>query len=371
MDKWSGGASNTRPQTPSETPVRVLVDWLSVTFNLVGDYDDVKQFLYLDHLDWELHDFGMNTFKTHIRSGNLVIQNKDEYTYQLFLTGQGCREYEQVGHLDWLQLIALLKKYANARATRIDLAIDDFKGYYNVGMIRGAFFDGRCVTRFRHADIKQSYTTGDLELTMDSFYLGSQSSRLSINFYDKKLEREGKGLEVTVDKWTRTELRCKREYADEVLDMILIYGGDVGTIAMGILKKNVRFVRKSNDKKAYRRPTIKWWSDFVKNVESLSFTLVAPDKTIETTKSWLTRAVAPSLATIRKADPLHFDKFLESILDNGAERLNSRHLSMIQQHQRVLPQSVLNAQEASRKRLQDDIDQATQQLDDFFNKSEK
>lgn len=339
IEKCMGGDSNTRPPNTQQSDLRVLIDWVSCTFDLPGHeglYDAVK-FLYLDHLDFEEFEWGMNTFTTHLRSSNIVIQKKGVHTYQLFLTGQGCREYEQVGKLTWLELFSLLKDEANAVFTRLDLAVDDFKGYFNVDLIRRTFLDGRCVTRFRQAYNTEAYDVGTLERTMDSFYLGSMKSRLSVNFYDKRLERQSAGKDVEVDEWTRTELRCRKEYADMVADLLIFKNGEAGELALGILKKHVRFIRKSKEKNKSRIPSIKWWVDFLRGVDGVQLSLAAPDKTIETTKDWLSHSVMPSLAMLKQADPVMFKKFMMKEIEDAVDRLNSKHRAMIENYKMSQP----------------------------------
>lgn len=327
-----GGCSNTRPPNTVETPLRVLVDWVSIGFNLEAGFDDVFDLLGLSKLEFEFHDWGMNTYHKHARFSNIVVQQKDEFRYQLNLSGQGCREFEDYSTLDWYQLFAILKDLCDGKATRIDLAIDDFKGYYNVGMVRRAVKNKLFRTRMRMADDRVRYNLADVSTIMDSFYIGSMDSRLSINFYDKKLERESKDLEVTEKFWTRTELRCKKDYADQVIDMILLHE-NIGTLAMGILKKHITFIRKSNATNKSRVPAIKWWDDFLKNVESVQLSVKAPDKTLEKTKNWLGKSVAPSLATVKESDPLQFDEFMRELLEDGESRLNIKHQRMIDQYQ--------------------------------------
>lgn len=326
------GVGNTRPPNTSTPRLRALVDWVSVGFDLNGDFEDVCDLIGLGKLEFDSFDWGTDTYTSHIRFSNIVIQKKYEFNYQLYLSGQGCREFEEYSTLDWIQLFSILKDFCNAKATRFDLALDDFTPYYSVNMIRRTFLDGRCRTRMRKARVNQDYDTKSLALTMDSFYLGSIKSRLSINFYDKKLEREANGFEVTEESWTRTELRCKREYADDVIDILLI-NDDIGAVLMGILKRHVSFIKKSKQKNKSRVEFIKWWADFLKGVEGIQLSVKAPDKTIEKTRNWFIGSVAPSFATLQKAyDPEEFAEFMKEALEGGAERLNQKHESMIKQY---------------------------------------
>lgn len=349
-DMCIGGVGNTRPENTYQSDLRVLVDWVSVTFDLPLGYDEVKQLIGLGNLEMEYHDWGFDTFQTHMRFGQIYLLRKGDHTYHLQLRGQGCREYEQLSSIDWIQLISLLRDFTRSKFTRLDIAIDDFSNKFTVNMIRKAFLNNQCVTRMKVGEDKKRYRTSDLSTIMDTFYFGSMQSRLSLNFYDKKLEREGAGNEVQVESWTRTELRCKREYADQVADMILLYEHDLGKVAFGVLSKNIRFVRPHDDKNKSRVPIIKWWADFIGKVDKLKFSLEAPDRTIERTKKWVGHQVSPSWSMLYVADPDKFNEFMLESLEDGLSRLNEKHYMMIEQYQ------ALEYEKAKRKLLDIEID---------------
>lgn len=333
------GLGNTRPERTTETGLRVLVDWVQATFFFTGDYGEVFEVLGLSHLDFEHFGFGRDTFTEMMKFSNITVMKKEEFTYRLVLSGQGCREYETFGNFDWIQLFTILRSFS-ADFRRIDIAIDDFGGHYSVSKIRECFRRGNAVTRMQEYDdrTKRKVSTG--ALTMDSIHLGSMESRLSINFYDKKLERENKkgaNLEVIEESWTRTELRCKREYANQAIDMILLHEHDLGKVAFGILSKNLRFI--SNYKVVNKRKArvAKWWSNFIGKVDKLHFSLKAPDKTIERTKQWHKNSVAPSMAMLKKAFPTEdeFYRYINELVEDGNERLNDVHENMIKQYHQL------------------------------------
>lgn len=333
-EKCTGGISNTRPERTRENTLRALIDWVSISFEVeTSDWTQIAELLGVDHLDFEYHDYGYDTYQEHIRFSNIVVMRKDDFKYRLNLSGQGCREYETYSRLDWLQLFLILKDFLRGKATRIDLAIDDFGKRFTVDLLRRTFLDDRCVTRLSKMREMREYDTGDLSLTMDSLYFGSLSSRVSINFYDKKLERESKDKEVTVESWTRTELRLKREYADDVIDYLLMPNADVGSVALGILQDKIRFVRSGNDGNKRRRPVLQWWTRFLNDVKPLKLSLKAPDKTIEKSIDWVEHSVAPTIATLKLAmGEDEFKEFLSELIADGESRLNENHRQMIRQY---------------------------------------
>lgn len=337
------GVSNTRPERTQESlelQQRVLVDWVQCTFHLDFTYMEVIEYLGLKNEAFTYFDYGRDTFQDMMKFGNITIMRKGVSTYRLVLTGQGCREFETFSTLNWIELISRLKECLGCDFRRIDIAIDDFQKIFDVNMIREQVLAGLSVTRLEEATDKRKYKIATGEITMDSFYLGSMDSRFSINFYDKKLERENyknKDFEVTVETWTRTELRIKREYANDITNMMLIYEDKLGELALSILNKNVRFIEDDGKANKRRSPVIHWWKKFIGNVGKLSFTLEAPDKTIEKTKNWHRKSVAPSIAMVAKSFPnmIEFYDYIKELVELGEERLTETHENMIEQEKAI------------------------------------
>lgn len=344
---WTDGDSNTRPECPTQPPLRVLVDWVQVTFTCDYDWEEVFELFGLKKLETEYRDWGTDTFKEHMRASNIVLQRKDQFTYQLRLSGQGCREFETLSGFNWLQLFTVIRSFPKSRFTRIDLAIDDFNEHFTVNKVKDYLDNGYCVTRLDESTDKVRKKIPkrlfDEELQEEKFiqktienslYIGSMKSRLSINIYDKKLEREERDqiTDGTWDTWTRTELRCKREYADQTADFILHFQNDLGEVALGILNKNIRFVMKNHsDNRIRRRPNVRWWETYIGKVQKLKFSLKAPDRTIEKAKTWFNHSVSPTLAAIYQSDPITFNSWLIEMRQDGETRLNEKHKMMIQQ----------------------------------------
>lgn len=337
------GVSNTHPERTGisfELKQRVLIDWLQCTFQLDLTFKEVIEYLGLKNEAFTYFDYGRDTFTEMMKFSNITIMRKGVCTYRLVLTGQGCREFENFSTLNWIELLDSLKSCLGCRFTRIDIAIDDFDKIFDVTTIRTAVLDGLTVTRLEEATDKRKYKVATGELTMDSFYLGSMDSRFSINFYDKKLERENfkkKEFEVTVETWTRTELRVKREYADDITNMILLDQENLGTIALGVLHKNIRFIQDDGKENKRRAPITDWWAKFIGNVEKLKFSLEAPDATIEKVKNWHRKMVSPSIAAVAKSFPnmIEFYDYIKELVELGEERLTEKHEMMIEQDKEI------------------------------------
>ncbi len=70
----------------------------------------------------------------------------------LEIFGQGCRFLESHWreNFKWSDFFVLAKCYALKKATRLDLAFDDFKGLLNISTLAKKTENGDLVTRFRN-----------------------------------------------------------------------------------------------------------------------------------------------------------------------------------------------------------------------------
>ena len=55
----TGGLSNTRPERTQENTLRALIDWVSISFEVMSsDWTQITELLGVDHLDFEYFDYG-------------------------------------------------------------------------------------------------------------------------------------------------------------------------------------------------------------------------------------------------------------------------------------------------------------------------
>lgn len=132
-------------------------------------------------------------------------------TCQLELKGEGCREFEYRNpEKNWLNLMTFLN-ILNAKATRIDVAIDDFSNQIDLDWL-----DKKARKRFYTSSIiSKPKPIG----TFDDGYsitFGTTSCPLQLCIYDKKYERQVNGRTITEDTWTRYELRYRGDKAKQL-----------------------------------------------------------------------------------------------------------------------------------------------------------
>lgn len=117
---------------------------------------------------------------------------------------------------------------------RIDLALDNFDDIYYYPSDLDMYVNNSLVSsrwrscRFMHEKTMQGVITGS------TFYLGSTSSDLFCRIYDKKLEQQGKHIDVDRE-WVRWELVFKRDRAQAVFIELLNNNFQLGETFVGVL----------------------------------------------------------------------------------------------------------------------------------------
>lgn len=327
---------NTGAQNTSQTALRSCVDWLQATFKNVHNVQEIIQILGMELTDFTPCDSGQYGYKEQVRCGHIAIyfNGRENMGVHLEMTGQGCREYETMSIFSWSRLFCLFMNY-DVNITRLDLAVDDFEGYFTLKQLKRKIRQGAVRSLFRSAmEIrKSSLDTG--ESKGDTIYFGSEKSRVRIRIYDKYLEMISKGrqLEEELTFWNRTELQFRDERANAVAYLIAIDKDSLGEIITGILKRYINFCVKSKDTNKARWKVCKFWTDFLGDVEPLKLTEIAPDRTVEDTKDWIQKQVEPSLSMLYVA--FENDKTLmDKIVYEGLMKMKDKHFDMLERYMR-------------------------------------
>jgi phage replication initiation protein len=330
---------NTGAQNPSKSGLRACVDWVQATFKIFGS-ELIDEFIFsvlgLDPADFREVN-GEHGYQKCKRLDNIAIyyDGAAGMGVHLKMSGQGCRLYEALSRdkKPWSVLLGMFLDM-EANFTRLDGAIDDFDGYFKIDQVVRKIKKGELVSKFKQARSMESIEikTGDSKGT--TIYFGSAKSRIQIRMYEKNLERENAGheLEEGITCWNRTEVQARDERAQAIAEVIA-EDGDIGKVVSGILKHYLRFVVKGKDKKRSRWGTAPFWERFLGDVEALKLTEKAPDRTIEKTKAWLEKQVAPSLAALIKAYDGETEMIYQMIKD-GNKRLKNKDLEMIDRFKR-------------------------------------
>lgn len=340
----SAGVSNTPAVNTGENGLSACLDWVSCSFSIATDMQQIFILIGIDDLSTlEIKKGARYEFagydKTYLIGKIELMHYKcDEGMDHWFLnmSGQACRQFEISSRIDFVTLFALLINL-DAVFTRIDGAIDDVKGFYSVDKFRNAVYKEQCVTKLRTWGNHQRglIATGNRDITMDSFYLGSRDSRYFINVYDKRKEQIARGLEVAdlPDFWVRTEIRFSYEYADLFVIHLVNNKEPVGHHLKSFLNDKVVFLKPtsmlvdSNRSRLAKDITnhARWWRSFLNGAGKLHLSTYAPDKTLAESREWLEKQVSTTLAMLHMYDAENYHELIKELTILGLDKMKKKH----------------------------------------------
>ena len=322
---------NTGAENTNQSGLRACVDWVQATFKNLFSYQELVDILGLKSN--EFYDCGgMYGYKSGLRFGHIAIfyDGNAEMGIHLEMSGQGCREYESYNQLSWKELFLECFRH-DAHFSRLDVAVDDFRGYFTISSLKRRIKNRECISKFKNAISIEKLDLESGDSKGETIYFGSASSRLQVRMYEKNHERQGKGFELEegLDVWNRVELQTRNERSETIATLIATDYQELGKMVCGILKHYIRFaIPDKKDSNRSRWKTAKFWEKFLGQVEKLRLSEVAPDRTVEKTLSWVDRQVTPSLAVLYEAFDGDFE-LLQGLILNGADRLTDKHRDMI------------------------------------------
>jgi phage replication initiation protein len=347
----SRGAQNT-----SRFTLRACVDWVQATLKNVHDVHDVIDLLGIPRENFKEFPTGKYGYKSHVRFGHIAIyyDGRPDMGIHIEMSGQGCREFEQYTKKDWSMFFALLLNF-DVNFTRLDLAVDDFVGYFTIQQVVQKIRRGHVASKFKEARRHDSFKIATGENTGITVYFGDATSRLQVRFYDKFKERISKGKEILegITCWNRIECQLRKERAMSAAVILAHEYHNTGQLVFGILQNYIRFLVPGKDSNKSRWKTCKWWEDFLHGVEKLKLTQVAPDATIERAKSWVERQVAPTLAMLYEAFDYDED-LLHDFVKEGLPRLTDKHKDMIKRFKDER-EKIKKEQEEKKEKIKDNL----------------
>lgn len=197
--------------------VDVVIDWFQCTIQ-GNDVEDVVKKVFHTSLENCLHTpsgrFGYNNTYTYASTIHIMYHDiRSDMGVHIMLSGSACRELEDlITFKDFFERIILFEV---CKVTRIDIAIDTYKKYFDIASLRKKISDAELVSKFRKGTFIEQINVSDGSQESASLKFGSMSSDIYIVFYDKLAERKNAGYTVddSVDFWLRTELRFKHDLA--------------------------------------------------------------------------------------------------------------------------------------------------------------
>lgn len=321
-----------------ENGLRALVDWVSVSFSDVKTLTDLAGLLQMPEQAFEVRDVGYRGYTSSATYGHITLawgspKNAENMGGFIEMSGQGCREYENHFdlNLDWSHFFALVMNF-NHKFSRLDLAIDDFKGYFTIEQAYRCAKKGCLVAqRVKKARSYEEFFLDDGKTHGRTLYIGKADWQITL--YDKVAERDNANADVLdyVKFWNRYELRLRNKIATDAAHVLAFESYTVGEFVKGFMAAKIDFkVNNLTDSNKSRWKSQRWWTKFLNNAEKIALSQVAPDPTIERIGSWLERQVDTSLSTYIEA----FDNdrvVIEYFKLKGAEKKKKKHEQMIEQ----------------------------------------
>lgn len=316
-------ASNTGAERTKEEPVRALVDWVRVTFFDVPIEQIVLVFLNMKLEDFENLDKGRYRYQKTLRRGNISLYYdgiEEGMGVLLDISGEGCRELESwEGFVGWKEFFEACL-YHDCNVPRLDIAIDDRKGYFTMKQIEKKVDKKEVVSRFKGVEKHEKQSLGEDDPKGKTVMFGSRNSMVCVRFYDKLKELIRKKKPAgNWEIWTRVEIELKNERAKKVAEYIA-EGRDVGELVKGILTRYIRFVSKPKGSDSNKRRWKTWrnWERFLKGVQVIKLGTAPEEKTIEENIDWIKRQVSKTMLKVVMAESM---EFVEKLVVNDKNQL--------------------------------------------------
>lgn len=341
----NGGSSNTPLQSTKRRELEACVDWFSSTFigNLFNE--QFCELLHLEKADFEHRKLDdKNEYDDRYTYQNLITvstrnetEEKQAYTH-IDIKGQGCRwlEANWSDGFTWQDYFNILRSvYTLHHITRLDVAIDDYKGHLNITTLHRKMRE----KHFRSTAGLRSWRyieSGDIQsdktLNGQTLYLGKGD--IEFRFYDKLAQLTSllaiipEGIEF----WNRYEIQLRHDRAEVVFNMIANGDFEIGTLVKSIMSEYLCFlVPHKTDSNKSRWAVCGFWTKFLGNVTGVRLTMQPLEKSVERTKKWIEYQAAISLAVL---DECFNDSgyYFRNLVDEGRNRMTKEHFQMIEQY---------------------------------------
>lgn len=143
-------------------------------------------------------------------------------TCSLEMKGEGCREFERNNpDKSWKQFLVFLRGAYDVRASRVDIAVDDFSG----DVITFDYIEDKLRRKMFTSSFKKSPCVGGNDEEGKSYTFGKRKkgsrTNMQLCIYEKHKEQLSKGKENIQPYWTRYEMRFMHEKAAYILDAII------------------------------------------------------------------------------------------------------------------------------------------------------
>lgn len=367
--------SNTGGVDTIENGLIACVDWVQVTFKTFRNLQDACDILRLPISNFEIKETGFFGYRQSAKFGSILIgwdpssPSQNGLGVHIAMSGQACREYEKFFDLNmnWSEFFALAMNFPH-NFTRLDIAIDDFKGYFTIKQLYRTAKAG-CMTaqRVKLARYFENFNIEDGKTQGQTFYVGKAD--WMFRFYDKKVERSQAGydLEDYLNCWNRYEIQLRGELATQAAHILAFEQYSLGAFAKGFFSAKIDFkIKSKTDSNKSRWQSKKWWLEFLGDCEKVRLSQVAPEPTVPKIKRWIGTQVDASFATLIEAlgdEKLVYDYFYF----RGKEKMGLKHENILEEFERYPEQKkfiVAEMKEYNKSMKQRENDEIVQKIID-------
>lgn len=344
--------------------LRLCLDWLSwtLTSEEISNVDSVISMMGYPSSDFYVMPTGRNGYRSQLRhriypifilydgnsnmgihvdvSGSAIsnlLKHFPAPSCRIKDTPFGTQGYETSDFNTTVLRELLVRINELGHITRLDLAIDDIGAeYYTLSELHDIFSSHMYVSRFRtwkeFVSYRHDYVSGH------TIYFGSRTSSIMLRIYDKQMEQNEKLIpagQIPIETpWIRWELELKSERARRAAEHI-IEGKNIAELTIGVLSNYMRILEYDNVRKT-RCISAQKWDKFIDGIGKLKLYCAKPPKTLENTKTWIIKQVAPSLAAVVQAENMLIKdggfEFLSDLMCNGSYRLRKTQYDMIRSY---------------------------------------
>lgn len=308
----------------------ITVDWLAFRVRELPE-NNIFGFLGLDDLDWRVGGNVYNNYPDSLRYGHITIgiNGTAGYDFYVCLSGQGCREFEDLmpDGWKWEKLLFKLADSDLVSFSRFDIAGDEREGYFNIKRLDKAVGSHKYQTKCKIPTI-QKYGR-------EICYVGSSHSNVLMRIYNKKMERGYSPEDDDGRPWWRCELQLRDDYCRQMIFDIREHG--IGQAYSGHCLNHIRWLTKPNDlKNSQRINTATWYKKFLGSCEKLKFTS-APGAEYNLSKlhRYLHKQVGSSLITYQKATGLSPQELWTTFEEDESIVLRQDQLDFIKKFQKT------------------------------------
>ena len=303
--------------------LKALIDWVSFTVNI--PLESIYSLLKLPVDDFVEMKRGLNGYLGHLKRGSISVLFNGQVEgmgVHVFMTGEGCREYETQHGNRWKELFTEVFSLGG-HFTRMDSALDDFKGYFKIEDISEKVKKREVKSLFKKADVRVSYGLSELDGNNGmTVYFGSNSSMIKCRMYEKSKQM---GVDYF---WNRVEVETRDERAN-LFAQEVIKSDNLGCLVAGVLKRYLNFIEPSNDSNKSRWDVSGWWENFLGDVEKVKLTVKNAQRTLSEITMWVERQVSPSLALMKEKMGRAFSSYMQYLLYDGKDRWSPKHYALL------------------------------------------